>query len=381
MFEGKIAKFVGGGMFPEEDLKKLVHNHALIGAIILAIPGFGIDWLAYCVVLWHMYHKLCQRVNQTLGCGTIVLGVGVNMVVAIVVDLLLTLIPLLSGFLAYLQFYLSGKAFIETLKKGRYENKEPQVIKEYLGGQEKVKVENASEAITANIENNTYRNFHSEIKRDNSNYLPFIKKGLVVLCVLSVVLLAFGIYSCYTSYLQNDTSYETENVLSEEIFMKQDYIIADVKGHVKSVNSKESRYTFQRNGLLIDYSPSWEDLYEKETGKELEKRIERDKDGYIKRIFYSTFSSDDFDYDKINKRLSKFENSNDGGSTTITFTYDENGNVIRENVVDWITDLDGENEETKTHTIYITVLETDSKGNWTKRKYNDKIQTRTIEYY
>lgn len=376
MFEGKIAKYVGGGMFPEEDLKKLVHNHALIGAIILAIPGFGIDWIVYCVVLWHMYHKLCQRVNQTLGCGTIVLGVGVNMVVAIVVDLLLTLIPLLSGFLAYLQFYLSGKAFIETLNKGRYENKETQVIKEYLGGQEKIKAENASKAITANIE--TYENSHYETIRDNSKYLPIIKKGLILLCVLSVVFLAFGIYRCYISYLQNDTSYETENVPSEEIFMKKDYIIADVKGHVKSVNTEMLRYTFQRNGLLDDYDYLGSS-FGNENGFELE--IERDKNGYIHRIYNGTVSVDEFCYDIINNRLSKFMNYDDGGSTTITFTYDENGNVIREHIVDVISDFDSDFTETETRTVYIVVLEKDSKGNWTKRKYNDKIQTRTIEYY
>lgn len=217
---------------------------------------------------------------------------------------------------------------------------------------------------------------HNEGKDDNTKLMLLFRRGLIVLCILSVVFLAFGIYSSYSRYLKYDTNLETENIPSEEIFLKQDYIIADVKGHVKSVNTEKIRYTFQRNGLLCDYSSSWEESYGK-----LEKKIERDKDGYIERIYNGTLWVDEFYYDTTNKRLSKFINADDGGSTTITFTYDENGNVIREHVVDWITDLDGENEETKTHTVYIVILETDSKGNWTKRKYNDKIQTRTIEYY
>ena len=33
MFEGRIAKYVGGGMFPEEDMLKTVHTHAAVAAI------------------------------------------------------------------------------------------------------------------------------------------------------------------------------------------------------------------------------------------------------------------------------------------------------------------------------------------------------------
>ena len=49
-------------------------------------------------------------------CGV---GMIVNIIVGIALDIILTLIPLLIGFIVYAQFYFSGKAFIETLKKIR----------------------------------------------------------------------------------------------------------------------------------------------------------------------------------------------------------------------------------------------------------------------
>ena len=47
-------------------------------------------------------------------------GIVVNIIVAFVIDALLTLIPFIgwqsTSFIVYLQFYSSGKGFIETLR-------------------------------------------------------------------------------------------------------------------------------------------------------------------------------------------------------------------------------------------------------------------------
>lgn len=121
MFEGKIAKYVGGGMFPEEDMLKIVHAHAAIAAVVLALPLFGIDWIVFVGVLWHMYSALSEKVGVPFGCSSVVVGIIVNIAIAIGVDVVGTFIPVLGWLttagIVYLQFYLSGKAYIETLRK------------------------------------------------------------------------------------------------------------------------------------------------------------------------------------------------------------------------------------------------------------------------
>lgn len=118
MLQKQFADF-GDKMF-DKDTAKIVRSHALCGAIVMALPLFGLDWIIFVVVLWHMYSSLCKRANQTLTLGNIVIGILVNVVIALIVDGALTLIPLIgwlgTAFIVYLQFYLSGKMFIENIK-------------------------------------------------------------------------------------------------------------------------------------------------------------------------------------------------------------------------------------------------------------------------
>ena len=120
MFEGKIAKYVGGGMFPEEDMLKTVHTHAAVAALVVALPLFGIEWLAFIGILWHMYSSLSEKVGVPFGCSSVIVGIIVNVAITIGVDLFGTFIPVLGWLttagIVYLQFYLSGKAYIETLR-------------------------------------------------------------------------------------------------------------------------------------------------------------------------------------------------------------------------------------------------------------------------
>lgn len=112
MFEGRIAKYVGGGMFPEEDMLKTVHTHAAVAALVVALPLFGIEWLA---------SSLSEKVGVPFGCSSVIVGIIVNVAITIGVDLFGTFIPVIGWLttagIVYLQFYLSGKAYIETLRK------------------------------------------------------------------------------------------------------------------------------------------------------------------------------------------------------------------------------------------------------------------------
>ena len=116
MFEGLIANKLAGKMM-EEDLYKIVKRHAFWGALVMILPLFGLDWIVFCAILWRMYNKICLHVGTTLKFSTIAVGFIVNILVAIVLDLILTVFPILIGFIVYAQFYFSGKAYIETLKR------------------------------------------------------------------------------------------------------------------------------------------------------------------------------------------------------------------------------------------------------------------------
>ncbi len=105
----------------EKDIAKVVKRRAFWGALIMALPLFGVEWIVFIIILWNMYSTLCEKVGTTLKFGTIAVGLIVNIIVGIVIDALFTLIPILgwlgTGFVVYLQFYLSGKSYIETLRK------------------------------------------------------------------------------------------------------------------------------------------------------------------------------------------------------------------------------------------------------------------------
>lgn len=116
MFEGFIAGKLANKMF-ENDVFKIVKKHASWGAIIMILPLFGFDWLIYSYILWHMYYAICEKVGTKLDISNIIVGLIVNIAVAIGLDIVLTFIPFLIGFVVYAQFYFSGKAYIETLKR------------------------------------------------------------------------------------------------------------------------------------------------------------------------------------------------------------------------------------------------------------------------
>lgn len=120
MFQGYIANRWGDKMF-EAEIAKVVKRRAFWSALIVALPLLGIEWVIFTIILWSMYSTLCKKTGTKLRLGTIVLGIVVNVVVIIVIDIVFSFLPVLgwlgTGFLVYLQFYLSGKLYIETLRK------------------------------------------------------------------------------------------------------------------------------------------------------------------------------------------------------------------------------------------------------------------------
>ena len=118
MLQKYFAKW-GDKMF-EEDLAKVVRKHSFYAAIVMAIPLFGLGIFFFIYNLWHMYSVLCEKCGTTLKISTVIVGIIVNVIIAITVNLLLMLLPVVgwlgTGFIVYVQFYLSGKAFIESLR-------------------------------------------------------------------------------------------------------------------------------------------------------------------------------------------------------------------------------------------------------------------------
>ncbi len=119
MFEGQIAAKFANKFF-EKDVFKVVKSHALWGSLIMAIPDFGFGVVLFCIVLWHMYSAICDKVGisfsdhfwQLVGVGVII-----NIAVAFIIDFALTTLFFLEPFVMYMQFYFSGKAFVESVKK------------------------------------------------------------------------------------------------------------------------------------------------------------------------------------------------------------------------------------------------------------------------
>ncbi len=119
MFEGQLMAKLADPFF-EKDVLKIVKSHALWGSLLMAIPDFGFGVVIYCGILWHMYYSICEKVGisfsqnafKLVGCGIVV-----NIAVALIMDIVLTAVFFLEPLWMYFQFYLSGKMFVEAIKK------------------------------------------------------------------------------------------------------------------------------------------------------------------------------------------------------------------------------------------------------------------------
>ena len=122
MFEGTISGYIGEKMFKdnEKNIFKTIKIHALIGGILMAFPEFGFGVIIYIIVLWHMYSSICDKVSISFSkhWGKLIgFGFIVNIIVALILNIVLSVLPILSGFIVYAQFYLSGKFFYDQIKR------------------------------------------------------------------------------------------------------------------------------------------------------------------------------------------------------------------------------------------------------------------------
>lgn len=122
MLEGLISAKLADKHF-EKEVFKTIKRHAFVGALIMMIPDFGLGTLFYVCVLWHMYSSICEKVGVSFSehfWSLVGLGIIVNVAIALIIDIVFSFLFFLEGFIMYFQFYASGKAFVESLKKLDY---------------------------------------------------------------------------------------------------------------------------------------------------------------------------------------------------------------------------------------------------------------------
>lgn len=148
--------------------------------------------------------------------------------------------------------------------------------------------------------------------------------------------------------------------------------IFDLRGPVKECKWKADHgtrtYTFDENGFwLTKDGQNIKEMYQA--------GIDRDKNGRIIRGDFE-FYEQTFTY---NERGLVTETVEDG--VTHTFSYDEDGYVLKEHVDVPAEIGDDEGSSVRQFTLIYTILEKDEIGNWTKRKCSQGTETRTITYY
>ncbi len=90
-----------------------------------------------------------------------------------------------------------------------------------------------------------------------------------------------------------------------------------------------------------------------------------------------------YEYDQHDRLVKKSGGGEGGYGYEFLFSYDKDGNVVKEESIETEFNFDtSEAEVTSTSTETYTILEKDSKGNWTKRKSSTgNVDQRTISYY
>lgn len=103
MFEGFIASKFANKLF-EKDIYRIVRNHALFGALIMMFPDLGLGTLVFIGVLWHMYSSICNKVGISFSdhfWSLVGIGFFVNIVIALVIDVIFSFLFFLEGFIIY----------------------------------------------------------------------------------------------------------------------------------------------------------------------------------------------------------------------------------------------------------------------------------------
>ncbi|MBD5365024.1 MAG: hypothetical protein HDR79_08790 [Bacteroides sp.] len=118
----KIDGYINRGF--SEQAQSLVNSHAIVGAIALALPLFGLDNILYLIALWHMYVGLCDLARKSFGSNMTKSFIGaviVNVLVASVLELAFNVIPFVGGIIGgaivgYLSIKISGASYLKALE-------------------------------------------------------------------------------------------------------------------------------------------------------------------------------------------------------------------------------------------------------------------------
>lgn len=119
MFEGLIAAKFADKYF-EKNIFRIIKQRALWGSLLMMFPDFGLGGFIFIAVLWNMYSKIAEEVGISFSdnMGKLIgIGLIVNIIVAFIIDATMAVFFFLEPFVVYIQFYLSGKFFVDKLKK------------------------------------------------------------------------------------------------------------------------------------------------------------------------------------------------------------------------------------------------------------------------
>jgi len=185
---------------------------------------------------------------------------------------------------------------------------------------------------------------------------------------------------------KTDTVAEMATVeATEEVTVgKGDLAMWELTGNVRSCTWKKR---FQTNTYGFNQAGKWTHFDNKALSASFT-NIKRNAKGKIVSYEggeYDGAYTEKYTYDATGRVIKYEMECADGSRTYITYTYDEKGRVKSYTDVSEVWEMDAEEPDRSTTTCTYTYLQTDAKGNWTKRKGDDGgeswIETRTIRYY
>ncbi len=122
-----------------ERMKSCIKSYSWWGAIIMALPLFGLDTIVYAIVLWSMYGKISSLSGVPFSGNAmknILGGFIVNIVIVFVLNMVLDFIMFFgwigSAVIGYFATKLSGQAYVEVLVQLHGRNN----VREHLDYQE-----------------------------------------------------------------------------------------------------------------------------------------------------------------------------------------------------------------------------------------------------
>lgn len=107
-----------------KEVSKTVKTHALIGAICMAIPLFGLETIIYICALWGMYVKISKYAHVSFWkhffrnvLGAVIVNIAIALAFGIILDFILVAGWIAQGCIGYFSIFLSGCAYLEALAR------------------------------------------------------------------------------------------------------------------------------------------------------------------------------------------------------------------------------------------------------------------------